>query len=980
MDFIYVKGARQNNLKNIDVKIPKNKFVVVSGVSGSGKSSLVFDILFAEGQRRYVQCLSSYARQFIEQMPKPDVDSVEGLSPAIAIDQRSARWNPRSTVATSTEIYDYLRLLFARVGEPFCPSCKIPISAMTPQRIADFIISLPQQTRVFIYAPYVRGRKGEYRKDFEIWRSRGFSRVRVDGKVYDLFEGIPSLDKNKRHDIDILVDRIRIRHGDDDIRRRVVSSCEQAKDISKGLVLVEWEEETEERNSNKRDGNSNDQGSNKNKKGEKLFSTVFACPKCSFSYGEISPRLFSFNSPYGACPKCHGLGKILKIDEELVIDAEKSIEEGAIRPFRKGIPEYILDWFEKISDKFKVDVFVVKWSRLPEKLKDAILRGFDDFEGVLKYLWDRYEEGYWWEVERYISSFDCPECGGARLKKEALSVLVGGKNIYELTRMTVDQLLQFFQNINLEKTEVAETIIKEIVSRLEFIKDVGLGYLELSRESSTLSSGESQRLKLASQLGSRLSGVLYVLDEPTCGLHPRDIAQLINTLKKLRDLGNTLVVVEHDRETIESADFLIDLGEGGGIYGGNVVFWGTPEEAKKNGSFYSSEVSSEGSGGGVGGGRELLSLTSLYLSGKRDIPQPEVRRRCDGRWLILRGARGRNLKGVDLKIPVGLLTCVTGVSGSGKSTLIVDTLYPALKRTLEGDSAEKPLEYQELEGVQYIDRVILVDQSPIGRTPRSNPATYTGVFTPIRELFASLPESRARGYTISRFSFNVPGGRCEECRGEGFIKVEMKLLPDMFITCKACGGKRFNRDTLEIRYRGKNIADVLDMTVDEALLFFENQHFIRDKIKVLKDVGLGYIKLGQPATTLSGGEAQRVRLARELSKKPTGKTLYILDEPTTGLHLEDIRYLVDVLRRLVDMGNTVVVIEHNLDFIKVADYIIDLGPEGGQDGGYIIAEGTPEKIAETEGSYTGAFLRKYLKRYSDVSASESSAPSYLCRA
>jgi excinuclease ABC subunit A len=925
MDFIYVKGARQNNLKNIDVKIPKFKFVVVTGVSGSGKSSLVFDILFAEGQRRYIECLSSYARQFIEQMPKPDVDVVEGLSPSIAIDQKGARWNPRSTVSTSTEIYDYLRLLFARVGEPYCPDCKIPISALTPQKIADFIFSLEEGTKVFIYSPYVRGKKGEYRKDLEIWRTRGFSRVRIDGQIYDLLESIPQLEKNKKHTIEILIDRL-ILKKDEDTRRRITSSCEQAKDISKGLILVEWEKD--------------------NSKDSRLFSTEFSCPNCSFSYGEISPRLFSFNSPYGACPECHGIGKVLKIDEKLLIDESKSIEEGAIKSFRKSIPDYIENWLEVISKKFNKNVLKTKWSNLDEKIKRAILygEGIEEFEGVINFLWERYEEGYWWDVERYISSFVCQTCGGSRLKREALSVLINGKSINDIVNMTVEEALEFFKNIKFPegKREIAERILSEIISRLEFIKDVGLGYLELSRESSTLSSGEAQRLKLAAQLGSRLTGVLYVLDEPTCGLHPRDIDKLIKTLEKLRDMGNTVVVVEHDRETMSRADLIIDLGKGGGIYGGEIVFYGTPEEAKNNGDLHPN------------------SLTCQYLSGKRDIQRTTKRKSPDGRWIVLKGARGRNLKNIDIKIPVGLFVCITGVSGSGKSSLIVDTLYPALKNALEGDSSEKPLEYDSIDGLQYIDKVILVDQSPIGRTPRSNPATYTGVFTPIRELFASLPESRARGYTISRFSFNVPGGRCEECRGEGFIKVEMHLLPDMFITCKACGGKRFNRDTLEVRFRGKNIADVLDMTVDEALEFFENQHFIREKLQVLKDVGLGYIKLGQPATTLSGGEAQRVRLAKELSKKPTGKTLYILDEPTTGLHLEDIRYLANVLLRLVEMGNTVVVIEHNLDLIKIADWIIDLGPEGGEKGGYIIAEGPPEEIIKNELSYTGKFLKRTL--------------------
>lgn len=920
-DFIYIKGARQNNLKNIDVKIPKNKLVVVSGVSGSGKSSLVFDILFAEGQRRYVECLSSYARQFIEQMPKPDVDSVDGLSPAIAIDQKSARWNPRSTVATSTEIYDYLRLLFARVGDPHCPNCSIPISASTPQKIADVVMGYPEGTKIFIFSPYARGKKGEYKKELEIWRSRGFSRVKIDGILYDLFENIPQLDKNKKHNIEILIDRIIIKK-DDDTRRRITSSIEQAKDISKGLILIEGEFT---------DGVNF----------SKSYSTVFSCSECSFSFEEISPRIFSFNSPYGACLKCHGLGKILKIDEELVIDPEKSIKDGALRPYKNNIPDELIELLEEVKRTFKKDIFYQKWNTLPKEVKNTILHGLENQRGIIEYLWQRYEEGYYWEVERYISSFICPECNGSRLKRESLSVYVGGKNIHELTTLTVEELYNFLSGLDFsdEKKEVAQKILTEILSRLEFIKDVGLGYIELSRESSTLSSGESQRLKLAAQLGSKLSGVLYVLDEPTCGLHVRDIDRLLNTLKKLRDLGNTVVVVEHDREMIEKSDIIIDLGKGGGIYGGKIVFYGTPDEV--NG--------------------ESESLTCAYLSGKRDIPVSERRRNTDGRWIIIKGAKGRNLKNIEVKFPVGLFTCVTGVSGSGKSTLVVDTLYPAIKRAIEGDSKEKPLEFDSIEGFQCIDKVILVDQAPIGRTPRSNPATYTGIFTPVRELFASLPESRARGYTISRFSFNVPGGRCEECKGEGFIKVEMQLLPDMYITCKACGGKRFNRDTLEVRFKGKNIAEILDMTVDEALEFFENQVFIRDKIKVLKDVGLGYIKLGQPATNLSGGEAQRVRLAKELSKKSTGRTLYILDEPTTGLHLEDIRHLIEVLQRLVDMENTVIAIEHNLDFIKAADYIIDLGPEGGEKGGYVIAQGYPEEIIREGKSITGKYLKNYLK-------------------
>lgn len=919
MDYIFVKGARQHNLKGIDVKIPRNKFVVITGVSGSGKSSLAFDTIYAEGQRRYVECLSAYARQFLELMPRPDVDSIEGLSPAISIDQKGARWNPRSTVATSSEIYDYLRVLFARAGKPYCPRCKIPIEAQTVQRITDSILSLKRDLKAYLFAPIIRCKKGEHKNIIEAVRRKGFSRVRIDGKIYDLMTSeLPQLDPKKKHTIEILVDRFITGRVE---RERLTSSIETACDVGDGLLTLEVEE---------------------NRK--LIFSTKFACPGCSFSYQEISPRLFSFNSPYGACPKCSGLGSLLYLDDKLLVNPELPIQKGAIRMFKKGVPSWFTRFLKRLASDFKFElskILETPFEELPDEIKNAILYGWEGEEGLVPYLWSIYEDEGSWEIEPYISATECPECGGSRLREEALSVKVAEKSIWDVVRMTVDEAYDFFSNLKLEgqQMEIAERILKEVKSRIKFLKDVGLGYLQLSRGSSTLSGGEAQRLKLATQVGSGLTGVLYVLDEPTCGLHPRDIRRLISTLKRLKELGNTVLVIEHDRDTIESSDLVIDLGPGAGIEGGEVVFEGTPQELSRNGS--------------------EKSLTSLYMSGALKIEVPRDRKKPDGKYLVVSGARGNNLKNITVKFPIGLFICVTGVSGSGKSSLVQDTLYKALARKLYG-SKELPLEHDFIEG-GYIDRALDVNQSPIGRTPRSNPATYTGIFTPIRDLFASLPESRMRGYRPGRFSFNVPGGRCEECEGQGLIKVEMHFLPDVYITCKACGGKRYNRDTLEVRYRGKNIHDVLEMTVDEALEFFSQIPYIAAKLKLLQEVGLGYIKLGQPATTLSGGEAQRIKLARELVKKATGRTLYILDEPTTGLHFDDIKKLIKVLLKLRDGGNTVIVIEHNLDVIKVADWIIDLGPEGGEDGGYLVAEGPPEELVKVEGSWTGTFLRKVLQ-------------------
>ena len=935
MDRIIVRGAREHNLKNIDLEIPRNKLVVITGISGSGKSSLAFDTLYAEGQRRYVESLSAYARQFLGLMQKPDVDLIEGLSPAISIDQKARSHNPRSTVGTVTEIHDYLRLLFARIGKPHCPQCGRPIERQTAQQIVDQIMALPEGTAVQIMAPVVRGRKGEYKQLFEDLKKEGFVRVRVDGVLRTLFEDI-ELDKNKRHDIEIVLDRVKVEAKK---RGRIADSVETALKWGQGLVIVEIMGE-----------------------GEKLFSEHFACPVCGVSLPEIEPRLFSFNSPFGACPACDGLGVRMVVDPELVIDPRKSIREGGILPWANSRSRWLSALLEGVCRAYRIDPDV-PLGRLPKEKLDIILYGtrgelvpfvytttygktrtyYRPFEGVIPYLEAAYREAMSEEareeIEQYMSALPCPECKGARLRPEALAVTVGGKNIWEVTKLTVREALEFFENLQLTEREemIAHQILKEIKNRLQFMADVGLDYLTLDRPANTLAGGEAQRIRLATQIGSQLTGVLYVLDEPSVGLHPRDNARLIATLKRLRDLGNTVIVVEHDEATMRAADWIVDLGPGAGIHGGYVVATGTPEEIARN----------------------PKSLTGQYLAGIRRIPIPAKRREPKDKWLVVRGAREHNLKGIDVRFPVGLFICVTGVSGSGKSTLVEEVLYRGLSWKL-GYSAGKPGAHEDIEGWEYFDRVLLVDQSPIGRTPRSNPATYTKAFDPIREVFAATPEARMRGYTPGRFSFNVRGGRCEACQGQGKVKIEMHFLPDVYVPCDVCKGTRYNKETLSVRYKGKNIAEVLDMTVEEALAFFSAIPPIREKLQTLYDVGLGYIKLGQPATELSGGEAQRIKLARELSKRSTGRTLYLLDEPTTGLHPEDVRKLLSVLHRLVDAGNTVVVIEHNLDVIKTADWIIDLGPEGGERGGEIIAEGPPEKIAENPRSYTGQFLRQVL--------------------
>ncbi len=918
IDKIIVKGARVHNLKNITVEIPKNKLIVITGISGSGKSSLAFDTIYAEGQRRYLESLSAYARQFLGMMQKPDVDAIIGLTPTIAIGQRTPSKNPRSTVGTVTEIYDYLRLLFARIGVPYCYKCGREIKSMTLDQIVDKILELPRGAKIMILAPIVRGRKGEYREEFNRLKRRGFTKVRVDGEIYDV-ESPPELEKYKKHDIEIVIDRLIV---SPEIRKRLADSVEMALAEGKGMVYVlEMPDKLH------------------------IFNTKLACPHCGVSYEEISPRMFSFNSPYGACPKCHGLGIKMEIDPELLIsDPSLSVYEGAIEPW--GEPRYRLRWeLEDLERRKGIDLSK-PWEELTDEEKEAVLYGDDYFEGVIPHLLNKYfetesEEVKEW-IEQYMIYLPCPECKGARLKKESLAIKIRGKNIAEITDMTIKECMKFFNELELTEYEekVASQIIKEIKRRLQFLIDVGLDYLTLSRRADTLSGGEEERVRLATQIGSGLTGVTYILDEPTIGLHQRDVMRLVNTLKQLRDLGNTVIVVEHDKSTIMNADYIIDLGPGAGEYGGRVVATGHPKDFIKNDG----------------------SLTAKYLSGKEKIEVPKERRKPKGKYLTIKGARHNNLKSIDVKIPLGLFVVITGVSGSGKSSLINDILYKALKRHFY-KSKEPPGDHDAILGIENIDKVVFIDQSPIGRTPRSNPATYTGVFTPIREFFAELKESRARGYKPGRFSFNVAGGRCEACKGEGMIKVEMHFLPDIYIPCDVCKGKRYNRETLEITYKGKNIADVLEMSVTEALKFFENIPKIKRKLQLLYDVGLGYIKLGQPAPTLSGGEAQRVKLAKELSKVATGKTLYLLDEPTTGLHFEDVKMLLNVLQRLVDRGNTVVVIEHNMEVIKCADWIIDLGPEGGDEGGYIVCEGPPEKVAQCEKSYTGKFLREELKSH-----------------
>lgn len=919
---IIIRGAREHNLKNIDLEIPRNRLVVITGLSGSGKSSLAFDTIYAEGQRRYLESLSSYARQFLERMEKPDVDSIEGLSPAIAINQKASSHNPRSTVGTVTEIYDYMRVLFARCGKVFCPQCGKPIARQTVQQITDEILALPQGSRVLIMAPLVRGRKGEYRKLLSELFKNGFARVRINGEIVDLEEWETiELDRNKKHDIDLVVDRIIV---EADIDRRVSDSVEIALRYGKGVLKIGiWE-----------DGEIK----------ERLFSERFACVDCGVNFPEITPRMFSFNNPYGACPRCSGLGFLTFVDPDLVVpDYSKSIDEGAIVPWDNLDPESY--WGERIRRILAARGIPLQrpFGELTDEERHFVLYGGDGFEGVIPLLERKLENAReWWEQEEiapFLSMKVCPECHGDRLRRESLSVKIQGFSIGDLSRLTVGELLEFFENLRFLGNEavIAEPILREIRSRLGFLKEVGLEYLTLARSAATLSGGEAQRIRLATQIGSGLVGVLYVLDEPTIGLHPRDNQKLIAILKKLRDLGNTVIVVEHDAETIRSADFVVDIGPGAGDQGGRIVATGSPQEIMEHPE----------------------SLTGMYLSGRKRIPVPSKRKSPQGAWLVVRGARANNLKNITVRIPLGLLVGITGVSGSGKSTLLYDVLYRGLSRMLHG-SKENVGDHDAIEGVEYIDKVIVIDQSSIGRTPRSNPATYTGVFTDIRALFASLPESKARGYKPGRFSFNLKGGRCEACQGNGVIKIEMHFLPDVFVTCEQCQGKRYGRETLDIKYKGKSIADVLDMSVDEAITFFGNIPFIRRKLEMLQRVGLGYIKLGQPATTLSGGEAQRIKLARELGKVATGRTLYLLDEPTTGLHFADVEKLLSVLLELRDRGNTVLIIEHNLDVIKTCDYLIDLGPEGGDRGGYIVAQGTPEEVAQVSSSYTGQFLREVL--------------------
>jgi len=1019
--YIVIRGARQHNLKNIDLVLPKEKLIVITGISGSGKSSLAFDTLYAEGQRRYVESLSAYARQFLGRLDKPDVDFIEGLSPAISIDQKAIHHNPRSTVATVTEIYDYLRLLFARIGTPHCHKCGRPIVRQTPEQIVDQILSLPEGTRIHVLAPVVRGRKGTYGHLFEEIRRQGFVRVRVDGQVMTVDEALQlQLDRYKQHWIDIVVDRIVVKP---EVRSRLHDSVETALKAGQGIVVVQLVDgagdegrESDQMTSSRKTPSRAQRPSSPN--GELIFSEHFACPECGTNIPELQPRNFSFNSPYGACPECDGLGTKAEFDPDLIIPNKNlSIADGAIAPWKLYTSNYKREILKAVAEAYGFSIYTPIKDLTKEQL-NALLYGTDRpvrvsyvnrygryrtittfFEGIIPTLQEDYQNGddeWREELRKFMALKPCPACKGARLKPESLAVtvraamqpksplpfpnddpqewgagqgwwseidssltsrplsreLVWRWNIAQVCQLSVKEALQWLDALRLTEKErtIAQQILKEIRNRLQFLVDVGLDYLTLDREASTLAGGEAQRIRLATQVGSGLTGVLYILDEPSIGLHPRDNKRLIETLKKLRDMGNTVIVVEHDEETIRSADFIVDLGPGAGEHGGYVVATGTVEDIE----------------------RCEQSITGQYLSGKRKIPVPEVRRKPKGQWLVVKGARQHNLKNITVRFPLGLFICVTGVSGSGKSSLVVDILYKALARKLHG-AMEVPGDHDEIfvwdekrgakdEVQKWIDKVIDIDQSPIGRTPRSNPATYTGVFTYIRELFASTREAKARGYKPGRFSFNVKGGRCEACQGDGYIKVEMHFLPDVFVPCEVCKGKRYNRETLEVTYRGKNIADVLDMTVDEALEFFEHVPPIKRILQTLHDVGLGYIKLGQPATTLSGGEAQRVKLASELCRRATGRTLYILDEPTVGLHFYDVERLLNVLHRLVDMGNTVIVIEHNLEVIKTADWVIDLGPEGGEQGGEIIAEGPPETIAETPHSYTGQFLREVLKR------------------
>ena len=946
---IVIKGAKEHNLKNISVEIPKDKFIVITGVSGSGKSSLAFDTIYAEGQRRYVESLSAYARQFLDKMKKPKVDLIEGLSPAISIEQKNTSKNPRSTVATVTEIYDYMRVLFARAGTPFSPFTGKPIKSQSVAEIVDKIKNLPKKNTIYILAPIVRGRKGEYKKEISSFKRRGFQRIKVDGEYYDI-DKFPDLNKKIKHDISIVVDRIIINN---ELGNRLAEGVETALNLADGLLFVEYENETLPK---------------KYRKIEKIiFSSKFACPESGFTIEEIEPRLFSFNSPYGACEECEGIGVNLNVDPELVVpNNKKTLAEGAIEPWSKSTTLYYAQTLSSLARHYKFSLDV-SWKKLPKDIKDIILFGshddeikftYDDgyekystkktFEGVVNNLERRFleTESEWKreEISQYQSESNCEKCKGMRLKDEALCVKIDNLNISEVTKKSISEAKKWFSSLNekLDEKEkkIAQHILKEINERLNFLLNVGLDYLTLSRESGTLSGGESQRIRLASQIGSGLTGVIYVLDEPSIGLHQKDNVKLINALKRLRDLGNTVIVVEHDTETMENADHIIDLGPEAGVEGGKVVAQGEIKTIMDNKD----------------------SITGNYLSKKKTIPIPNKRKLAkNGRYLEVLGSTGNNLKNVNLKIPLGTFTCVTGVSGSGKSTLIVNTLYNALNLMLNNNKSRKlPMPFKNYKGVEQIDKIIDIDQSPIGRTPRSNPATYTGAFGPIRDWFTNLPESKARGYKVGRFSFNVKGGRCESCEGDGVITYEMHFLPDVYIACDVCKGSRYNRETLEIKYKNKNIADVLNMTVDEGCEFFTNIPSVRSKLLTLKKVGLGYIKIGQQATTLSGGEAQRIKLAKELSKRSTGRTMYILDEPTTGLHAHDIKKLLEILQTFVIQGNTVVVIEHNLDVIKTADWIIDMGPDGGVNGGQIIAEGSPEKIIEVNNSYTGNFLKNII--------------------
>jgi len=936
-DYIVVKGAKEHNLKNIDIEIPRDKLVVITGLSGSGKSSLAFDTIYAEGQRRYVESLSAYARQFLGQMEKPDVEYIEGLSPAISIDQKTTSRNPRSTVGTVTEIYDYLRLLYARIGVPHCPVCGIEISQQSIDQIVDKVMKLEEDTRIQILSPVIRGKKGEHKKEIDRIKKEGFVRLRIDGEIREITEEIV-LDKNKKHSIEIIIDRLIMRDG---VETRLSDSIETALGFTEGLVIV-----------NLLNGE------------DMIFNTKFSCPEHGVGISEMEPRMFSFNSPYGACPKCKGIGYELKVDPDLVVPNKKlSLKEGAIDPIStSGEGTYYVQMVESLARDHGADMDM-PFYKLPEAFIKELLYGSGSrnieftyesryggfrkysapFEGMIRNLERRYKEtnsDYMRKkIEEYMSMIKCDACNGDRLKKESLSVTVGGLNISEVTRFSISEAVSFFNELELNQKngKIAEQILKEILDRLEFLENVGLDYLTLSRAAGTLSGGESQRIRLATQIGSGLVGVLYILDEPSIGLHQKDNGMLLKTLRDLTDIGNTLIVVEHDEDTIRFADYVIDMGPGAGEHGGYVMAEGTPEEIIGNKN----------------------SITGQYLSGVKKIEIPQKRRLPDGRFIEIKGAGENNLKDIDVKFPLKVFTCITGVSGSGKSSLVNEILYKSAAAKIHR-AKKKPGKHEGISGLEYIDKVIDIDQSPIGRTPRSNPATYTGVFDPIRDIFARLPDSKMRGYKKGRFSFNVKGGRCEACKGDGIIKIEMHFLPDVYVECDVCKGKRYNRETLEIRYKGKNISEVLDLTVEEALHFFENIPKIKRKLQTLYDVGLGYIRLGQPSTQLSGGEAQRIKLASELSKRNTGSTLYILDEPTTGLHMADVQKLISVIERLVESGNTVIIIEHNFDVIKSADHIIDLGPQGGYRGGRVIAEGTPEEVAESKSSYTGQYLKKVL--------------------